>query len=487
VSPNKVFPLDMTPENPITERILLDPNVTYDVAEDEVVIAIKAELLVRRSAREGSSVFDRELSKVARNVGTLARIDKANDSDDVDRREGEPSVKRHQPDPAGPAGEVEIWRLIDPAADSIDHARKLRVFAADEPVKTGKGTELLVPAISPNHVAILSPHPDGCPAAPPHPAPSPSGPFVEPCGPGGRASVVVLDSGFIEANGVGVELDGRVTSVAGRWLDTVTGSWQVDPPDGLYTDADGKLDGIVGHGTFIAGLIAHICPEAQITVVGQRDQEISIEGLNPGEQCLLFATEAAIAHSMLVYCDTDVIQCGFSFPTLDDHPSIPFVAAMQVLTSPAAPREGVAVVAPAGNEQSRRRYWPAALPDVIGVASTNRRGNRRAYFSNWGEWCDCCTRGQDVFSTFIYWDGLIEGEPNIEHFAGWARWDGTSFAAPKVSAKIAWLVAASDAQLLPVDAYELLVTGRGGVEVTELTDYVLTPKPGVTLPHLHLG
>ena len=83
--------------------------------------------------------------------------------------------------------------------------------------------------------------------------------------------------------------------------------------------------------------------------------------------------------------DTDVIQCGFAFPTLDDYPSLVFAAVMEELRPPHAPHGGrVAVVAPAGNEQSTRKFWPAAHPEVIGVASTNRRGNGRAWFSNWG-------------------------------------------------------------------------------------------------------
>jgi len=354
----------------------------------------------------------------------------------------------------------------------------------------------VVPAVSPNHVAILSANAAGCPAGPPHPAPlPPSEPFVEPLGDGKHANVVVIDSGYIYMDPPDPDhatLDARVVAVEkGEWLDTLTNppSWQFDPPDGADTNGDGRLDGIAGHGTFIAGLIARMCTHAKITVVGQRDEEVSITGLNAAEQSKLFATEISIAHSMLLHCDTDVIQCGFSFPTLDDYPPIPFVAAMQLLTSVDAPRKGVAVVAPAGNEESKRRHWPAALPDVIGVASTNRRGTRRAWFSNWGHWCDCCCRGEDVYSTFIDWSGPIEGEPmtDVEHFHGWARWDGTSFAAPKVSAAIACVLASSDEETLPVEAWDILLSGRGGVEVDELRDYRLSGLPGVPLPHLHLG
>ena len=88
--------------------------------------------------------------------------------------------------------------------------------------------------------------------------------------------------------------------------------------------------------------------------------------------------------------DADVIQCGFAFPTLDDYPSLPFAGVIEQFRE--ADREPV-VVSPAGNESSRQRYWPAALPDVIGVAATNRCDRDRAHFSNWGTWCDACCPG----------------------------------------------------------------------------------------------
>ena len=487
MSPNQVFPSDSGPLSPIAARVLRDPNLTYDVSADSIVIAVKNELLVRKSVRHATSRLDEALSGIATNCGPLTSIGPSNTASGA-TRDGD----------HGPLGDVEVWRVneskVDLGMGSIDLARRLRVLAEDQKFETGKGPALVLPAVSPHHVGILSPAAGGCPAGPPHPAPPRHRPFIEPLGDRLAAKVTVLDSGYIYIDPPGTPhtmLDERVTLIDGQRLDTATipPSWKPDRPDGVDTDGDGRLDGIAGHGTFIAGLIAHACPQAKLTVVGLRNQEIEIDGTDPAEQSGLYETEAAIAHAMLLHSDADVIQCGFAFPTLDDYPSLPFAAAMQVLTGPDAPRKGVAVVAPAGNEESPSPYWPAALPDVIGVASTDRRGNARARFSNWGRWCDCCTRGEDVYSTFVYWDGPIDGEPptDIENFIGWARWDGTSFAAPKVSAAIACLLAASDEAILPVQAWELLVSGSAGVDVTPLTDSFLTPFPGVTLPHLHLG
>jgi Subtilase family len=482
VSPNQVFPSDSGPLNPIAARVLEDPNLTYDVSADSIVIAVKRELLVRKSIRKSSPALDQALAAIARNCGTLAQVPRAKPTDGVSRIDG-----------GGPFGDVEIWRIdesqIRAGMNSIDEARRLRALADDQDVGTYKGSALPLPAVSPHHVAILSPAAGGCPAGPPHPARHPDWSFIEPVRDRPRPRIAVLDSGYIYTHPPHRLLDERVRRERGEWLDTATdpASWRPDRQDGLYTDSQGRLDGISGHGTFIAGLIAHACPHAELTIVSLRNQEVEIDGLNPAEQTGLYETEAAIAHAMLLYSDVDVIQCGFAFPTLDDYPSLPFAAAMQVLVGENTPRRGVAVVAPAGNEGSPNPYWPAALPDVIGVASTDRDGDARAKFSNWGPWCDGCTRGEHVFSTFVYWDGPIEGEAGKQNFSGWATWDGTSFAAPKVSAAIACMLAHGDEAILPVEAWQLLVSGDTPVRVTPLTDLTLTPSPGVTLPHLHLG
>jgi thermitase len=80
--------------------------------------------------------------------------------------------------------------------------------------------------------------------------------------------------------------------------------------------------------------------------------------------------------------------------------------------------EGAVVVAAAGNSNTNQPRYPAAYPNVIAVAATNR-DDRRAYFSNFGNWVDVAAPGVDILST-------IPG--------GYASWDGTSLAAPHVSA-----------------------------------------------------
>jgi len=448
VSPNTCFPPERGASSPIAARILQDPYLTYDVSGDVVVIAIKADLLVSKQALAASP--DRllpALQDVAVRVGSL--IDAGGDDKPNPRAFNADGTERvasgtsyAPPAEPGPAADVELWRLLDTQTrNSIDEARRLRQIAEGwRPGQRPGYPPQQSPAVSPNHVAILAPATDGCPAGPPTMAAA-SANFILPVASGPTAAVTVLDSGYIPLN---PNLNQRVTLVNGAWFDGTTGAWVSDATDGSYlakAQASGELDGITGHGTFISGLIANICPQVELTVVGLRDQEVPITGMSQLQQHGLYASEVAIARAMLQYGPgADVIQCGFAFPTLDDYPSLPF---RRVLEQFDGDDVDTVVVCPAGNESSTHRYWPASLKDatgiaVIGVAATDRRDLSRAEFSNWGNWCECCTRGAYVYSTFVDFTGRVEGEgPDVERFTGWARWDGTSFAAPQVSALIA--------------------------------------------------
>lgn len=491
MSPKQVFSPDSGPRNPIAERVMANPFLTYEVGCDDVVIAVKAELLVNRLAVASSPRLREALEQIAKPCGTLADIRQTRTPTGRTRELDQIPLSTYRPDSGGPANDVELWHITDPTRNSIDEARRLRALADSHSKEIAADRPHLPPAVSPNHVAILSARAGGCPATPPQPAQGPDQPFVLGVCEGRTPRITELDSGYIyiePPHEPHLNLDQRVTLVDGDRLVSEpdgTAYWAPDEPDDFYLDAEGELDGITGHGTFIAGLMAHVCREAQLTVVGLRNQEVELTRLDPVEQLGLFETEFAITHALLTHADADVIQCGFAFPTLDDYPSLPFTAAMQELRQPGAPRDGqVAVVAPAGNEQSRHRYWPAALDEVIGVAATNRRGDGRAWFSNWGEWCNCCIRGEHVYSTFVYFDGSIEGEPldDIEHFHGWARWNGTSFAAPQVSAAIARVIASDG--LLPMEAWDKVLVDALASR-PPLVDYTLNPS-GVALPHIEV-
>lgn len=106
-------------------------------------------------------------------------------------------------------------------------------------------------------------------------------------------------------------------------------------------------------------------------------------------------------------------------------------------------------VCAAGNDGQRRPFWPAAaaqdvedgdLADIVAVAALDRTMTPTE-FSNSGPWVSVGTIGTDIVSdyprgVFPVADGTI-----LTFQDGAASWSGTSFAAPVVTAQIAWLSA----------------------------------------------
>ena len=86
-----------------------------------------------------------------------------------------------------------------------------------------------------------------------------------------------------------------------------------------------------------------------------------------------------------------------------------------------ARRRGAVVVAAAGNEGSKRKFYPAALSGVISVAASN--GSDRLYsWSNRGSWIKLAAPGC-AYTT----------KPG----RSWSWWCGTSFSSPAVAGTVA--------------------------------------------------
>jgi hypothetical protein len=197
----------------------------------------------------------------------------------------------------------------------------------------------------------------------------------------------------------------------GRWDDE-------DEPD---DDGRGQLDEQAGHGTFITGIIRQQCPDA---VVHHRGV---LTSYGDGDDASVIA---AIERAMRAVEGYDVVVMAFgTYGAGDAAP--PMSAAIQRLL-----RDSL-VVASAGNDATSRPYYPAALPGVIGVGGLDQDG--RARFSNFGSWVDACAPAVDVVSTFFtdFDERCTCCGSLIQEYRGWARWSGTSFAAPKVAGVIA--------------------------------------------------
>lgn len=202
-----------------------------------------------------------------------------------------------------------------------------------------------------------------------------------------------------------------------------------------------------GHGTFVAGVIRQIAPAAVVNVYKALDGE----GTGDEERVACAILRAAADGA-------DIINLSLGSETYRDRPPVALEAALQAIP------DHIVVVAAAGNQGSRRPFWPAAFKRVIAVAALDVDGGP-APWSNRGSWVDLSTRGEGVVSTFVYGEEAPEDDPNPENFevkAPWAMWSGTSFAAPQVAGLIAL---ASSGRTPREAAADLLRSG------TRLPDY----------------
>ena len=180
-----------------------------------------------------------------------------------------------------------------------------------------------------------------------------------------------------------------------------------DVAAGLDADVDGVADSAVGHGTFVSGLVALVAPDARIL-----PQRV----LNSDGTGSIFAVAEAIRDA--VTGGADIIN--LSLGTAQASESNLLRDAIK-----AAAESGVLVVAAAGNDGSRDRQYPACEDKVIGVGALARDNTTLTAFSSRGAFIDVAAPGEAIV-------GPIPG-------GGYARWAGTSAAAPIAAGQAALL------------------------------------------------
>ncbi|MBX7219728.1 MAG: S8 family serine peptidase [Blastocatellia bacterium] len=162
-----------------------------------------------------------------------------------------------------------------------------------------------------------------------------------------------------------------------------------------------------GHGTFVAGLVALLAPQAKI-------QPIRV--LRPDGSGDAFHVAAGIYYA----ADHGAQVINLSLGTDRD-------TGMMSRSVTYAQNRGAIVVAAMGNDNlDASDVYPAAYANVIGVAATNFT-DQKASFSNYGGLVDVCAPGVSLVSAYPQ--------------GAYASWSGTSFAAPLVSAEAALLLA----------------------------------------------
>jgi Subtilase family len=226
----------------------------------------------------------------------------------------------------------------------------------------------------------------------------------------------------------------------------------------------GELNEAFGHGTFIAGIVRQVAPEARVLAVRvMHSDDVLYEG---DIICALrhLAKRIARARPDDLVAQVDVLSLSFGYFSESAHDKVVTSGlwqAIKVLLS-----LGVVVVAAAGNYATSRKFYPAAFAlepvpagqvPVISVGALNPIGTK-AVFSNDGHWVTAWAVGACVVSTYPVdadasrtpelripvnrmpsgqWPPGREALDPNDYSAGFALWSGTSFSAPYGAALIA--------------------------------------------------
>jgi Subtilase family len=226
----------------------------------------------------------------------------------------------------------------------------------------------------------------------------------------------------------------------------------------------GGLNEALGHGTFIAGIIRQVAPDAKVLSVRVMQSD---NVLNEGDIiCGLgqLAKRIALAAPDDPAADVDVVSLSIGY--YSESASDAMLTAGLWLAIKALLSLGVLVAVAAGNYASRRRFYPAAFAlqpvpggqvPVFSVGALDPNG-AQAMFSNNGDWVNAWGPGACVVSTYpTDVDGSRTPELRIpvnrepsgtwppgrealdpdDYSAGFAVWSGTSFSAPYAAAQIA--------------------------------------------------
>lgn len=218
---------------------------------------------------------------------------------------------------------------------------------------------------------------------------------------GAGTTVAVLDGGF---NLRHPDIRDRVL---GSGYDAVDGDWDAhDTGNWFDDDYDGQVDGAAGHGTFVAGLILQVAPEATILPIRVRDDE----GWGTNKEL-----EDGLMHAFMMGADVINIS-GQTFHGRTQHITnmVEYFHRIGIVVVNSAGNDGLAWVSQVGNEGT-------AL--VVGAVDGD---NRVAPFSNRPE-----GRGR----VFMYAPGVdLYGPLGIfgDH-DNYGYWSGTSFSTALVS------------------------------------------------------
>ncbi len=221
----------------------------------------------------------------------------------------------------------------------------------------------------------------------------------------GEGTIVgVLDTGVDATHEL---LQSRVLDNGFNFVDNNANTAEVE--NNIDEDGDGLFDESFGHGTFVAGLIAMVAPDAQILPVKVLNSDGHGDGFN-------FA--AGVFYAIDQGADVINMSLGSTYSA----------QALEDALAEARAR-GVVVVGAAGNQASEIEEFPAMKDQGIGVVATDA-SDLKADFSNYHRKADLSAPGTQVYSAI----------PQNAQGHTYALWEGTSMSTPLVAGTAALLV-----------------------------------------------
>jgi subtilisin family serine protease len=262
-------------------------------------------------------------------------------------------------------------------------------------------------------------------------------------------------------------------------------------------DADeplvGELNPAFGHGTFIAGILRQVAPDARVLAVRAMHSD---DVCNEGDIiCALrhLAQRIMLAKAGDLVAAVDVLSLSWGYFSESRHDmkvTSGLWKAIKILLD-----LGVVVVVAAGNYALSQAFYPAAFSrepvgadrvPVISVGALNPNGTK-ASFSNDGGWVTAWALGAVVVSTYpVGVDGSRTPELRIpvnrkppgesppgrealdpdDYSSGFAVWSGTSFSAPYLAALVAGSLL-KGAKSLPLNVAGKQATAKRAVAALE--------------------
>jgi Subtilase family len=264
---------------------------------------------------------------------------------------------------------------------------------------------------APDHVLTAAQHMTPCSATEPQQVYPTAGPDPAVCRDGGaRVRIFQADTGLVPG-----------AAETFPWLAGVHG----DPDPRAGTGAGSTIRPYGGHGTFVAGVLRCMAPQAQVHV-----ENIFATGGSALESDVAMRLNAAFGFGF------EIVHITASCHTWKNVPPL----ALEAWLNRLRPYKGVLCVAEAGNNHTKRPAWPGAFPDVLSVGALATDWRHRADFSNYGGWVDVYAPGEKLINAFGSGTYTCQVPPDVNQvrtFSGLAQWSGTSFSAPIVTGLVA--------------------------------------------------